>query len=110
MTGEDGVQFTGKRCDFLIVVSELEPNNLVPVEFKSSYYKTDEVKQQLEGRIKLFKKFHNGDFSIYPVLVSKTLKGNNFRKKLQQTVICYRDKRARIKNVLCNQQLDWNQI
>ena len=36
MTGEDGVQFTGKRCDFLIVVSELEPNNLVPVEFKSS--------------------------------------------------------------------------
>ena len=110
MTGEDGVQFTGKRCDFLIVVSELEPNNLVPVEFKSSYYKTDEVKQQLEGRIKLFKKFHNGDFSIYPVLVSKTLKGNNFRKKLQQTVICYRDKRARIKHVLCNQQLDWNQI
>ena len=52
----------------------------------------------------------DADFSIYPVLVSKTLKGNNFRKKLQQTVICYRDKRARIKHVLCNQQLDWNQI
>ncbi len=99
----------GKRCDYVIVVEEGGVIFLLPVEFKTTRVIPDEVKKQLEGGIRFFKKHHQNQFNCYPVLVSKSL-GRPISRKLQQVSISYNGKKARIKHVLCNRSLSWNKI
>ena len=98
-----------ERCDRLIVVEKGGAISLLPVEFKTTRVIPDKVKKQLEGGIRFFKSYHQSQFNCYPILVSKSLR-RPVSKKLQQVLVSYNGKFARIKHVLCNNLLSWNAV
>lgn len=107
ITNEKLAQIREERCDHLVVVDVRDIIFLLPVEFKTTMVIPDKVKKQLEGGIRFFKSYHAEQFNCHPVLVSKRLR-RTVGKKLQQILISYNGKSARIKHVLCNASLSWN--
>ena len=99
----------GKRCDYIIVLEEGGILFLLLVEFKTNRVIPEEVREQLEGGIRLFKSYHQNQFNCYPVLVSKAL-NRRVSKKLQHVRVRYNGKQARIKHVSCGRSLLWSKI
>ncbi|WP_462137450.1 hypothetical protein [Candidatus Mycalebacterium sp.] len=99
----------GRRCDYIIIVDEGENTFFLPVEFKRTNLNFIKIKEQLEGGIQSFKE-HLKQFICYPVLVSKSLRGQE-RKKLRKIQIdCGNQGKKRITHVRCNNLLSWKKI
>ena len=99
----------GKRCDRLIVIEAGDKIFLLPVEFKTTWVIPEKIKEQLEGGIGFFKKYHENQFHCYPVLVSRNLR-TSIRKQLQKISISWNGRKTRIKHVLCNDSLSWKAV
>lgn len=102
----------GKVCDYLIVAEKDGYNFFLPVEFKTTNIKPNEIKEQMEGGIRFFKKHagkHCDKFTCYPVLVSERLK-HIVHKYLINTKVKFNGKDKRIKHVKCNNSLSWKKV
>lgn len=98
----------GKRCDYVIVADEVKDTYLLPVEFKSGNLNFTKMRKQLEGGIQHFKKYLR-QFRCCPILVSDTLKKQE-RSQLVKIKIDCGQGRKRVKHVLCNKSLRWDEV
>ena len=99
----------GKRCDYIIAVMDGQSTFIIPVEFKTKHVDVEKVKEQLEGGMRFIQKYWQGHFVCHPVLVSKFISPQAF-KKLQRAKIQYNGGTARIRRISCNQQLQWDRV
>ena len=101
--------YTGKRCDYIIVATEGNNTFFLPLEFKSHNVRSAEVKEQLKDSINYFRKYISGAVKYYPILVSESLKQIE-RSILGKTDVQCPDGKKEIYHTPCKKPLDWKEL
>ena len=100
-------QFTGIRCDHIIVSYAKKAIYFIPVEFKTGKIDTKHVRKQLEACIHFVRRHVRHEVRCYPVLVSREEPPFEL---LEMKIAVSKTRAARVRHVRCNKTLKWSDV